>query len=97
MSVTIPLASDIPLVVSEIASPLPKRCPSHRTLFRLWYNNTTVALLSASAGVIMVEVHEGVPEALADYLLEFKNRNQREYDLTIVKYFQHFLKKMEKE
>lgn len=85
------------LIVSEVATPVPRSTSdgaSEKTLFRLWYNSTSVALLSSSVDVLLLENHEGIPAKLSEYVLRFNLENFYQYDLTKLSHLQHVVKKI---
>ena len=91
--------TDLPLVVSELATPTPNTIVNYNatTIFRLWYNNNTVAVLTENACVILLEKNERIPSNLETYIMDFQNKNHSKFNLSKISHFQHVIKKMRKE
>jgi hypothetical protein len=74
-----------------------RKAYSVRTVFRVYLGNLTVALMSPSSRVVLLEHHDTAPRELSDYLIGFHKRSTYKHDLTKLNHLEYVLEKIRKD
>jgi hypothetical protein len=91
------LSYDRPLDVSIIASPLPlHQACAVKTVFRVYLNNLSVALICHSTRMVLLEQHDNCPKELFDYLIAFESRNYYKNNFLKQSYLELDIRKISK-